>query len=360
MLINTFSLSFMCLFHIKWDNFRWQSDKCITPVPACYCSLTHAPPKHHIHLRTTNPLQNYRFKPLEKAPPYPYAAHSHFLFFLSAGPDTLKGAGESDHYTTTESGSLIPVSAQQRRCQNIHIGNTDLHKPSWQSYNHIRASLSSCSYFTTRNAVAVAVAVPLLSEWMEQVFHLAPRAVRCVTSRTVPMSTGVREGLWNAVGQGHAGGTSHVFPLSSVPNSVTWRRGLSLTACVTTASLQRGTSQEPSKGLVAGIQVCVSWTYCQVLLQIEVSHPQQLSELPILLLSFLHLWTFQNMQSFHQDTHRLFSLQSSPHLHSLLPQGFLHPESTSKKEKAKHLVVLYYPWCLSFLAFCIFHAFVAL
>lgn len=83
----------------------------------------------------------------------------------------------------------------------------------------------------------------------------------------------------------------------------------------------------------------VSWTYCLVLLQIEVSHPLQMSELPVLLLSFPHLWTFQNTQSFHQDRRRLFSLQSSLLLHSPLPQGCLHPESMDKKEKAEYWVI---------------------
>lgn len=283
-------------------------------------------------------LQVQGFKPLEKTPPYPHALPSHFL---SAGPATLKGAGDSAHYTTTKSGSLIPVSAQQRRCQNIPTANMTCTNPADRA--------------TTKPGPASPLAVISLWEALQHCYRGEWSRISGTGGSGVCDKQDCAHEHSSERRAGHAGGTSHLLPGQSPPFFVpsSWRKGPSLTACAITARLQWGTSQEPSclqQRAGSRNKVCVSWTYCLVLLQTEASHPQQLSELPVLLLSFLHLWTFQNMQSFHQDTRRLFSLQSSPHLHSLLPQGCLHPEST---EKAKHLVTLSYPWpkIFSFLYF---------
>lgn len=77
-------------------------------------NLTHSPPRHHIHLRATELLQTSttlgkgHWLHRLKAPLQPFRSH-----FLSPGLERLKGAGESDCYTT-ESSSLIqiPVSFQ--------------------------------------------------------------------------------------------------------------------------------------------------------------------------------------------------------------------------------------------------------
>lgn len=123
LLLNAFPLSFMFLFHIKWDNLCWQNSKCVSIVTVYYYSWpcpqlnpltskrSRTPPSN----KTTPELQAQSTPAPEKehrlhgsrAAPSPQPFHSHFL---SAGLGSLRGAGESDCYTTTEPSSLIPAS----------------------------------------------------------------------------------------------------------------------------------------------------------------------------------------------------------------------------------------------------------
>lgn len=128
LLLNTFSLSFTFLFRIKWDNLCWQNNKCVSIVPVCYSwpcpqlnPLT-SKTSHTPHSNKTTPelsaqgtaaLEKEHWLHGSKATPWPQPFHSHFL---SAGLDGLKGAGESDCYTTTESSSLIPIPVSFQSC----------------------------------------------------------------------------------------------------------------------------------------------------------------------------------------------------------------------------------------------------
>lgn len=123
LLLNAFPLSLMFLFHIKWDNLCWQNSKCVSIVTVYYYSwpcpqlnpltskTSRTPPSN----KTTPELQAQGTPAPEKehrlrgsrAAPSPQPFHSHFL---SAGLESLRGAGESDCYTTTEPSSLIPAS----------------------------------------------------------------------------------------------------------------------------------------------------------------------------------------------------------------------------------------------------------
>lgn len=247
LLVNTVSLSFTCLFRIKWDNFCWQSNKCISS-PCLLLQLNHTPPKHHRHLRTTNPLQNCRFKPLGREGPT--------LCLCTSQPLSVSRTRHTvgcwwirllhNDWIWFTNSNLSPAMQMPEHSHCKHwLAQTQLTELQSNQGLALLLQLLHCKKYWSGGSRCTSS-----SEWMEQVFHLVQRVAGYVTNRTVPMSTGVREGLWNALGQDHTGGTSHLFPgqrpSSSLPNYVSWRKGPSLTACVITASLQWGASQEQS------------------------------------------------------------------------------------------------------------------